>query len=111
MQEAPVGAPEQYLPNAADASRCNIDPANAPTHEAMPLDERHHFFILHDPARMAISGANCRISERRLYGTTCQFADNKRMALHFGETKKRTAQLAMRKCSTQIEDHNISGWP
>ena len=41
-----------------------IDPTNTPTHEAMPLDERHYFLILYDLQGWQLR-SNCRISERR----------------------------------------------
>jgi len=72
-----------------------IDPANTPTHEAMPLDERHHFFILHDRHGWQ-SPEQLQDLRAAAYGTTCQFADNKRMALNFGAMKKRDEpELAM----------------
>src|SRR2546430_15044528 len=65
-----------------------IDPANTPTHEAMPLDERHHFLILHDRHGWQ-SPEQLQDLRAVAYGSTCQFADNKRMALNFGAMKKR----------------------
>ena len=47
--EAPVGAPEQYAFQCRRRQQMYIDPANTSTHEAMSLDERHRFLILHDP--------------------------------------------------------------
>ena len=70
-------------------------PANTPTHEAMPLDERHHFFILHDRHGWQ-SPEQLQDLRAVAYGTTCQFADNKRMAVNFGAMKKRDEpELAM----------------
>jgi hypothetical protein len=65
-----------------------IDPADTPTHEAMPLDERHHLLILHDRHGWQ---APEQLQDLRaaVYGATCQFADNKWMALNFGAMKKR----------------------
>jgi hypothetical protein len=72
-----------------------IDPANTPTHESMPLDERHHFFILHDRHGWQ-SPEQLQDLRAGAYGTTGQFADNKRMALNFGAMKKRDEpELAM----------------
>ena len=72
-----------------------IDPANAPTHEAMPLDERDHFFILRDRHGWQ-SPEQLQDLRAAPYETTGQFADNKRMALNFGPMKKRDEpELAM----------------
>src|SRR4029077_2090742 len=53
-----------------------IDPADTPTHEAMPLAERHHLLILHDRHGWQ---APEQLQDLRaaVYGATCQFADNK----------------------------------
>jgi hypothetical protein len=47
-----------------------IDLANTPTHEAMPLDERHHFFILHDRHGWQ-SPEQLQDLRAAAYGTTC----------------------------------------
>jgi hypothetical protein len=72
----------------------HIDPANTPTHEAVTLDECNHFFILYDRHGWQ-SPEQLQGLRAAAYGTTCQFADNKRMALNFGAMKKRDEPLAM----------------
>jgi len=66
----------------------HIDPANTPAHEAMPLDERYHFLVLRDPHGWQSPEPLQDLSAAG-YGTTCQLADDKRMALNFGTMKKR----------------------
>jgi len=65
-----------------------IDPANTPTHEAMPLDEGHHLLILRDRHGWQ-SPEQLQDLRAAAYRTTCQFADNEGMALNFGAMKKR----------------------
>jgi hypothetical protein len=73
----------------------HINPANTPTHEARPFDERHPFLILHD-LHGGQSSEQLQDLRAAAYGTTCQFADNKGMALNFGTMKKRDEpELAM----------------
>jgi hypothetical protein len=78
----------------------------------MPLDQRHHFFILHERHGRQ-SPEQLQDLRTAAYGTTCQFADNKRMALNFGATKKRDEpELATAQMLHQIEvSTSISGWP
>ncbi len=64
-----------------------IDPADALTHEAMPLDKRHDFLILHDRNGWQ-SSEQLQNLRAAAYGATCQLADNKGMALNFGAMKK-----------------------
>jgi hypothetical protein len=72
-----------------------IDPANTPTHKAMALNERHHLLILHDRQGWQ-SPEQLQDLRAPVYGTTCQFVNNKRMALNFGTMKKRDEpELAM----------------
>jgi len=93
--EPPAGAQEQYAFQCRRRQQMYIDPANAPTHEAMPLDERHHFLILHDRHGWQ-SPEQLQDLRAAAYGSTCQFADNKTMALNFGVMKKRDEpELAM----------------
>jgi hypothetical protein len=65
-----------------------IDPTNASTHEAMPLDERHDFFIFRDRHGWQ-SLQRFQNLRATVQGTTCQLADNKRVTMNFGATKKR----------------------
>src|ERR1700733_1481194 len=65
-----------------------INPANAPPHEAMSLDERHRFLILDDRHGWQ-SSEQLQDLRAAHYRTTRQFADNKRMALNVLATKKR----------------------
>jgi hypothetical protein len=72
-----------------------IDPADAPTHEAMSLDECHHFLILHDRNSWQ-SPEQLQDLRAAAYRPTCQFADDKRMALDLGAMEKRDEpELAM----------------
>jgi hypothetical protein len=65
-----------------------VDPANTPTHEALAIEERHYFVVLHNLHGWQ-SPQQLQDFRAAAYGTTCQFADNKGMALHFGTMKKR----------------------
>jgi len=72
-----------------------IDPADAPTHEAMSLDECHHFLIVHDRNSWQ-SPEQLQDLRAAAYRTTCQFADDKGMALDLGTMEKRDEpELAM----------------
>jgi hypothetical protein len=65
-----------------------INPANTPTHESMSLDERHHFLILDDRNGWQ-SSEQLQDLRAASYRTTCQFPDDKRMALNVFAMKKR----------------------
>jgi hypothetical protein len=73
----------------------HINPANSSTHEAMSVDEGHHFLILNDRHGWQSSE---QLQDLRAvnYRTTCQFADDKWMALNVLAMKKRyQPELAM----------------
>jgi len=72
-----------------------INPANAPTHEAMSLDEGQHLLIFGDRHRWQPSE---QLQDLRAanYRTASQFADNKWMALNVLAMKQRhQPELAM----------------
>ncbi len=65
-----------------------IDPTEALIHKAMPFDERHGFLIFHDSRRWQLPKQLQNLGAPA-EGTTCQFADDKRVTLNFGALQKR----------------------
>jgi hypothetical protein len=72
-----------------------IKPAKASTHEAMSLDEGHHFLIFDDWHGWQ-SSEQLQDLRAANYRTACQFADDKWMALNVLAMKQRhQPKLAM----------------